>query len=84
MSLFGTNDEERTDLNKEESRYVRARSRRLLGTLLRPMRPKLVAAIALVLVSTGFRVAGPALIALGIDWAIPRALFRISRRCGRW
>lgn len=74
MSLYGTNDEERTDLNKEESRYVRARSRRLLGSLLRPLRPRLVAAIALVLVSTGFRVAGPALIALGIDWAIPRAL----------
>ena len=74
MSLYGTNDEERTDLNKEESRFVRARSRRLLGSLLRPLRPRLVAAIALVLVSTGFRVAGPALIALGIDWAIPRAL----------
>ena len=74
MSLYGTNDEERTDLTKEESRFVRSRSRRLLGSLLRPLRPKLVAAIALVLVSTGFRVAGPALIALGIDWAIPRAL----------
>lgn len=74
MSLYGTNDEERTDLTKAESRYVRARSRRLLGSLLRPLRPRLVAAIALVLVSTGFRVAGPALIALGIDFAIPRAL----------
>ena len=74
MSLYGTNDEERTDLNKEESKYVRARSRRLLGSLLRPLRPRLIAAIALVLVSTGFRVAGPALIALGIDYAIPRAL----------
>lgn len=74
MSLYGTNDEERTDLNKEESRFVRARSRRLLGSLLRPLRPRLIAAIALVLVSTAFRVAGPALIALGIDWAIPRAM----------
>jgi len=74
VSLYGTNDEERTDLNKEESRFVRARSRKLLGSLLRPLRPRLVAAIALVLVSTGFRVAGPALIALGIDWGIPRAL----------
>ena len=74
MSLYGTNDEERTDLNKEESKYVRARSRRLLGSLLLPLRPKLIAAIAMVLVSTAFRVAGPALIALGIDWAIPRAL----------
>ncbi len=74
MSLYGTNDEERTDLNKEESRFVRARSRRLLTSLLRPLRPRLIAAIALVLVSTGFRVAGPALIALGIDWAIPRAI----------
>jgi ATP-binding cassette, subfamily B, bacterial len=74
VSLYGTNDEERTDLNKEESRFVRARSRRLLSSLLLPLRPRLIAAIALVLVSTGFRVAGPALIALGIDWAIPRAI----------
>ena len=74
MSMYGTNDEERTDLTKEESRYVRARSRRLLGSLLLPMRARLVIAIILGITSTAIRVAGPALIALGIDWALPRAI----------
>mgnify|MGYP001043592003 CR=1 FL=1 len=74
MSLFGTNNEERTDLNKEESRYVRRRSRRLLGSLLLPMRLRFAVAIALILFSTLLRVAGPALVALGIDWALPRAI----------
>ncbi|MEY3625120.1 MAG: hypothetical protein RL696_501, partial [Actinomycetota bacterium] len=74
MSLHGTNDEERTDLNKEESRYVRARSRRLLGSLLLPLRPRILWAVALVVVSTALRVSGPALIAFGIDSALPKAL----------
>ncbi len=74
MSLFGTNNEERTDLNREESRYVRRRSRRLLGSLLFPMRLRFIVAIALILCSTLLRVAGPALVALGIDWALPRAI----------
>jgi len=76
LSLYGTNDEERTDLSKEESRFVRARSRRLLGSLLAPMKLRLVLAIFLGVISTGIRVAGPALIALGIDWALPRAIMR--------
>ena len=74
MSLFGTNNEERTDLTKEESRYVRRRSRNLLGALLIPLRLRLWVAIALILFSTVLRVAGPALVALGIDWALPRAI----------
>ena len=74
MSLYGTNDEERTDLTKEESRFVRARSRRLLGSLLNPLKTRLVLALFLGIVSTAIRVAGPALIALGIDWALPRAV----------
>ena len=74
MSLYGTNDEERTDLTKEESRFVRSRSRRLLGSLLNPLKARLVLAVFLGIVSTAIRVAGPALIALGIDWALPRAV----------
>ena len=74
MSLFGTNNEERTDLTKEESRYVRRRSRNLLGALLIPLRLRLWVAVALILFSTVLRVAGPALVALGIDWALPRAI----------
>ena len=76
MSLYGTNDEERTDLSKEETRFVRARSRRLLGSLLSPMKLRLLLAIFLGVISTAIRVAGPALIALGIDWALPRAIMR--------
>jgi ATP-binding cassette subfamily B protein len=76
LSLYGTNDEERTDLSKEESRFVRARSRRLLGSLLAPMKLRLLLAIFLGVISTAIRVAGPALIALGIDWALPRAIMR--------
>jgi ATP-binding cassette subfamily B protein len=74
--MFGTNDEERTELNKEDSRYVRQRSRKLLGSLMLPMRAKIYIAIGLGIVSTALRVAGPALIALGIDWALPAAILR--------
>lgn len=76
MSMFGTNDEERTELTKEESRYVRQRSRKLLGSLILPMRAKILIAVVLGIISTAIRVAGPALIALGIDWALPRAILR--------
>lgn len=76
MSMYGTNDEERTDLTKEESKYVRARSRRLLSSLLNPIKARIYLAIFLGVVSTALRVAGPALIALAIDWALPRAILR--------
>jgi ATP-binding cassette subfamily B protein len=74
--MYGTNDEERTDLTKEESRYVRARSRRLLSSLLNPIKARIYLAILLGVISTALRVAGPALIALGIDWALPKAILR--------
>jgi len=74
VSLYGTNDEERVDLNKEESRFIRARSRKLLGSLLLPLRLRLLLAAVMVTISTLARVAGPALIALGIDWALPNAI----------
>jgi ATP-binding cassette subfamily B protein len=74
MSMHGTNDEEKTDLTKEESRYVRARSRDLLGSLLLPIRARVIAAVFLVVISTALRVSGPALIAFGIDSALPKAL----------
>jgi len=76
MSMHGTNDEERTDLTKEESKYVRARSRRLLSSLLNPIKARIYLAILLGVISTALRVAGPALIALGIDWALPKAILR--------
>uniref|UniRef100_UPI00404884F3 ABC transporter ATP-binding protein n=1 Tax=Aquiluna sp. TaxID=2053504 RepID=UPI00404884F3 len=74
MSLYGTNNEERTDLTKTESRFIRQRSRKLLGSLLLPLRARLWLAVAMIFVSTTLRVAGPALIAFAIDWALPRAI----------
>ncbi len=74
MNLKGTNNEEQTELSKEESRYIRARSRKLLFSMLSPMKRRLGLAAILVLFSTAMRVAGPALIALGIDWALPQAI----------
>jgi ATP-binding cassette subfamily B protein len=74
MSLYGTDNEERTNLNKTESRFIRRRSRKLLGSLLLPLRARLWVAVALILVSTSLRVLGPALIAFAIDWALPRAI----------
>ncbi|MBX3195522.1 MAG: ABC transporter ATP-binding protein [Microbacteriaceae bacterium] len=47
---------------------------RLLRSLLRSLRGKLVLAVALVTVSTALQVAGPALIAYGIDAGLPRIL----------
>lgn len=74
MSMHGTHGEDRTDLSKEESRFVRARSRRLLGSLLKPLSKRISGAVALIVVSTALRVSGPALIALGIDGALPKAM----------
>ena len=74
MSLYGTNNEERTDLTKTESRFIRQRSRLLLGSLLLPLRARLWLAVAMIFISTTLRVAGPALIAFAIDWALPRAI----------
>ncbi len=49
---------------------LRARSRRLLGTVLRPRRRLVLAAVAVVLVSNGASMAGPYLVKVGIDRGI--------------
>jgi ATP-binding cassette subfamily B protein len=74
VTLTGVTGEERDDYSKEESRAIRARSLRLLGSLLRPLRARVALTIAVVVVSTGLQVAGPALIAYGIDTGLPAAL----------
>ncbi len=70
-SVTGVEGEERHDLNKAESKQVRARSQRLLRLLLRPLWPKLWLTVAVVVVSTGAQVVGPALVAYGIDHGLP-------------
>jgi ATP-binding cassette subfamily B protein len=71
MSVLGVEGEERDDLNRAESRAVRKRSRRLLGSLLHPVRWTAALSVAVVFVGTGLQVAGPALIAFGIDHGLP-------------
>ncbi|AAT89680.1 ABC transporter [Leifsonia xyli subsp. xyli] len=70
-TVTGVEGEERHDLTKEESRQIRRRSLRLLGSLLR-LRLALTAAV--VVVSTAAQVAGPAIIAFGIENGLPALL----------
>ena len=74
MSMQGVEGEERVELNKAESKSVRKRSLRLLASLIRPVRGRLAVGFTAVTISTAARVAGPALIAYGIDKALPAAL----------
>jgi ATP-binding cassette subfamily B protein len=74
VSVTGVEGEERGDYTREESRQIRARSLRLLGSLLRPVRARVILTLFVVIVSTAAQVAGPALIALGINQGLPAAL----------
>ncbi|KRD45929.1 ABC transporter [Oerskovia sp. Root918] len=60
-----------TRLDRETSAAVRARSMRLLGDLLRPRKRALAWAGVLVVISTLGQVAGPWLVSLAIDVAVP-------------
>jgi ATP-binding cassette subfamily B protein len=73
-SVLGVEGEERDDLNRSESRQIRARSLRLLGSLVHPVRAQLVLSIVVVVISTISQVAGPSLIAYGIDTGLPALL----------
>jgi ATP-binding cassette subfamily B protein len=74
VSVTGVEGEERGDYTRDESRLIRARSLRLLGSLLRPVRARVILTLLVVVVSTAAQVAGPALIALGINEGLPSAL----------
>ena len=71
MSVLGVEGEERNDFTKAESKQIRVRSLRLLNTLLRPLWARVTVTIVVVVVSTVAQVAGPALIAFGIDTGLP-------------
>lgn len=77
-TVTGTRGEDRSDYTSEESRQVRRRSLRLLGSLVRPLRWQLVLAAVVLVVSTALRVSGPALIAFGIDNALPAVVDRMD------
>ena len=74
MSVTGVEGEERNNFTTAESKQIRARSLRLLGSLLRPVRWRVTAAMLIVVLSTAAQVAGPALIAFGIYRGLPALL----------
>jgi len=72
MTVLGVQGEERgADLSRDERRQLRRRSVRLLGSLVRPLRARLVLTTALVVASTALQALGPAVIAWGIDTGLP-------------
>ncbi|MFO7690147.1 MAG: ABC transporter ATP-binding protein [Cryobacterium sp.] len=72
--VTGVSGEERHDFTPAESRQIRRRSLRLLASLLLPVRGQVALAMLVVMVSTAAQVAGPALIAFGIDRGLPALL----------
>src|SRR5579875_950863 len=71
-AVLGVQGEERgADLTRAERKQLRRRSVRLLGSLLEPLRGRLVLTIGLVVVSTALQALGPAVIAWGIDTGLP-------------
>ena len=73
-TVSGVEGEERNDFSRAESQQIRRRSTRLLGSLLRPERSKLIVGLVVVIISTIAQVSGPALIAYGIDTGLPALL----------
>ncbi|MFD5213349.1 ABC transporter ATP-binding protein [Microbacterium sp. NPDC058345] len=71
MTIIGTQGEDRSNYTKEESRAIRQRSLRLLGSLIEPLRLRIVIAAVVLVVSTALQVAGPILIGIGLDRALP-------------
>ncbi|MBB2975652.1 ATP-binding cassette subfamily B protein [Microbacterium endophyticum] len=72
--VTGTRGEDRSDYTAEESRTIRRRSLRLLGTLMGPLRGHLILAAVVLVISTALRVAGPTLIAYGLNNALPAVI----------
>ena len=73
-AVSGVGGEERTDYSKTESRQIRQRSLRLLGSLVLPVRARVILTMVVVVVSTAAQVAGPLFIAYGIDTGLPALL----------
>jgi len=74
MTMMGVTDEDNDNLTKEESKRVRQRSLRLLGSLLRPLRTRVILTSLVVVLTTAAQVVGPALIAYGINTGLPAAM----------
>ncbi len=74
MSVLGVEGEERDDFSKSESKQIRQRSVRLLLSLLSPLKARVTLTMIVVVISTAAQVAGPALIAFGIERGLPALL----------
>lgn len=72
--MQGVKGEDKIILDKQESEALKLRSRALLFSLIHPVRNRLLLSLFVVILSQMLRVAGPGLIALGIDWALPAAI----------
>jgi len=74
MTVIGTQGEDRSNYTRDESRDIRRRSLRLLGSLITPLRAQVIVTALVLIVATAMQVAGPALIAYGLNTALPRAI----------
>ena len=74
MSMQGVQNEEKIDLTKEEQKRIRARSMKLLGSIIKPVRHRLWVSLVLVITSQALRVALPGVIAIVVDQALPKAI----------
>ena len=80
----GVATEDDDDLSASASSFLRGRSRRLLGELLRPHRRTLWALLATITVQNAAWLAGPFLIGVGIDVAVPALLGAPGRPPDPW
>jgi len=67
----GVAAEENDDVAAQGGIFLRARSRRLLGSLIRPHRRAMLLATVLIIVVTGFEMCAPYLVSVGIDDGMP-------------
>ncbi len=74
MSTTGVAGEDRQDFTSRENEQIRARSLGLLQSLVKPHRARFGWSAIMVVLSTAAQVAGPILIAWGIDVGLPAAV----------
>ncbi|WP_448614275.1 ABC transporter ATP-binding protein [Modestobacter sp. URMC 112] len=80
----GVATEDDDDLSASASSFLRGRSRRLLGELLRPHRRALWALLVTITVQNAAWLAGPYLVGVGIDLAVPALLGAPGRPPDPW
>lgn len=73
-TVHGTAGEDRSDYTREESKAIRRRSLKLLWSLLKPMKARVILVGVVVVVQTAIRVLGPALLGLGLNEALPAVI----------